>query len=500
MKGDFTRLTFRKEKHYSSVRRQQGRVDLDADRNEQADIIRHRTETVARDVIGVSGAPKDNGGFGVFTDPVLLRPEDKDHLNALFGPLPSSKRPVSLTSFALQEAGDFFISPGRYYVDGILCENEFGIPFSWQPDRTSPLDPLDTAELSKLYLVYLDVWQRHLTALDDPEIRELALGGPDTATRTKTIWQVRALQVGDAGATVTCSSKIQAWDDVAAPSTIKLSARAAKEEPSDKPCILPPGAGYRRLENQLYRVEIHDGGNLGGSSAPTFKWSRDNGSVVASIASSRITLTAPGKDVALGFVEGQWIELIDDRDEWNATPGVLVPITKVDDLVLTVDPAQAIPSGSLSLFVPDQEYHPKARRWHSVGVTTATIPATNDGFLPLEDGVEAKFENGTCKTGDYWVIPARTDHGDVEWPQDSATPSNPVPQSPKGIVHHFCRLAVIKVDGSGAVTREDECRTLFPPLTEIGGNQPGPRIEPASSKVAQTQKPGSIKKSSKKGK
>ena len=38
MKGDFTRLTFQPEKHYSSVRLQQGRVQLDADWNEQADI------------------------------------------------------------------------------------------------------------------------------------------------------------------------------------------------------------------------------------------------------------------------------------------------------------------------------------------------------------------------------------------------------------------------------------------------------------------------------
>jgi hypothetical protein len=38
MKGDFSRFTFKKEKHYSSVRMQQGRVQLDADWNEQMDI------------------------------------------------------------------------------------------------------------------------------------------------------------------------------------------------------------------------------------------------------------------------------------------------------------------------------------------------------------------------------------------------------------------------------------------------------------------------------
>jgi hypothetical protein len=43
------------------------------------------------------------------------------------------------------------------------------------------------------YLAYLDVWQRHITALEDEGIREVALNGPDTATRTRTVWQVKLL-------------------------------------------------------------------------------------------------------------------------------------------------------------------------------------------------------------------------------------------------------------------------------------------------------------------
>ena len=47
MKGDFTRDTFKKEKHYSGVRMQQGRVQVDADWNEQVDIQISKT-TAAR--------------------------------------------------------------------------------------------------------------------------------------------------------------------------------------------------------------------------------------------------------------------------------------------------------------------------------------------------------------------------------------------------------------------------------------------------------------------
>ena len=65
MKGDFTRFTFRPEKHYRSVRVQQGRVQLDADWNEQADIATHRDDAAMGDLIGRQGAPWHGGGFQV---------------------------------------------------------------------------------------------------------------------------------------------------------------------------------------------------------------------------------------------------------------------------------------------------------------------------------------------------------------------------------------------------------------------------------------------------
>src|SRR5438552_3921207 len=65
MKGDFTRFTFRPEKHYRSVRVQQGRVQLDSDWNEQADIATHRDDAAMGDLIGRQGAPWHGGGFQV---------------------------------------------------------------------------------------------------------------------------------------------------------------------------------------------------------------------------------------------------------------------------------------------------------------------------------------------------------------------------------------------------------------------------------------------------
>ncbi|MFX8500613.1 DUF6519 domain-containing protein, partial [Acinetobacter baumannii] len=52
MKGDFTRITFDPANHFSRVLLQQGRVTLDADANEQASILLHYLQTLARDLIG----------------------------------------------------------------------------------------------------------------------------------------------------------------------------------------------------------------------------------------------------------------------------------------------------------------------------------------------------------------------------------------------------------------------------------------------------------------
>ena len=52
MKGDFSRLTFRPDRPYSSVRMQQGRVPLDADWNEQVDIADHLRRRAIADIIG----------------------------------------------------------------------------------------------------------------------------------------------------------------------------------------------------------------------------------------------------------------------------------------------------------------------------------------------------------------------------------------------------------------------------------------------------------------
>src|SRR4051812_43360476 len=163
MKGDFSRDSFNARKHYAGVLMQQGRVQLDADWNEQHSIVRHRLDVEARDVIGESGAPLHNAGFQLTT---------------------ADGKAVT-------------IGAGRYYVGGILCENEAAIDYAHQPDLPSApaIAGLLQAAHTTVAILYLEAWRRVVTALDDAEIREVALGGPDTTLRSKTVWQVKALPV-----------------------------------------------------------------------------------------------------------------------------------------------------------------------------------------------------------------------------------------------------------------------------------------------------------------
>jgi hypothetical protein len=563
MPGDITRSTFNRKKNYSGVRQQQGRVQLDADWNEQVDINAHLRETGLGDAIGKVGAPHSGGGFK-----------------------------VSLSA----DATDLVLSPGRLYVDGVLCEldppvvpvlasgpsgtggtltlpagalegvkiaagdwlgifDEFSAPlaagqplqivqvqavtdsgtkialktvpfphtgtlhllplpsYTRQPDLPAPPAPSGTTN----YFVYLDVWQRPITALEDPEICEVALGGPDTATRTQTVWQLKLLPVtlpdvlsppvitlpfeplpsakaappadkavaspaAPATGEVTlppivlapppihCLSTPDAWLKTTAPSSGRLRARTKPPAPPDTPCIVPADAGYTRLENQLYRVEVHTGGD---EKTATCKWSRENASVAVdwvgqdSTDPHKLTVSSTGRDPVLGLPVGVFVELIDDGRELRGEPGLLVQLTQVEGNVLTIDP--------LGQTVDFKQFsgHPKVRRWdqknqalpdHALHVK---VPASDADWLQLEGDIEIAFEPGTYRTGDYWLIPARAfigEHkGDIEWPQDG---SSALALPPHGIAHHYAKLAVVAFDGKVFSGLQD-CRPVFPALTEL---------------------------------
>lgn len=429
MKGDFSKDTFRKKKHFHDVHMQQGRVLLDSDWNEQADIYEHRVETGTLDIVGQSGAPYHYAGFDIVT-------------------VDGSGNPVLPPATGV----NIKISEGRFYVDGIMCENDAAVLFADQPDYDKTALPT----VAGRYLFYIDVWQRHITALEDSDLREVALGGPDTTTRNKTVWQVKLVKTA---AAVTCVNDIPA--SITDAPTGKLMARTELPSGTEDPCGLAVSGGYRRLENQLYRVEIHKG--AANRAGITFKWSRDNGSVVVKWESveasnpNNFVVSSIGRDELLGFKSGDWIEMIDDKTDLLGLRGPLVQLSKVDGNVITINPVTNIPG---DVTVTAGAKNSRIRRWDSAGEIK---PNTNNtDWIELEDGVQVQFKEGSFRTGDYWMIPARTATADIEWPFTDG-------QSPNGVQHHYAKLGIadLTIGAAPAWVKISDCRPVFPPLTEL---------------------------------
>ena len=398
MKGDFTKFRFDPTKRFTRVLKQQGRVDLDSDWNEYNDIRNYFERTTRIDTLGHYGAPVDSADAG----------------------------------FAVGFNGaDLTFTAGRLYVEGIVCELFQNTTYLTQPFLPNP--PALNPNPGNTDAVYLDVWERHITALEDQSILEVALGGPDTTTRVRTIFQIRV--AGNVGG-ITCNQM-----PPAPVSGGLMTPSVQPAPPPDDPCQLAPSGGYRGLENRLYRVEIHDPGNLG---AATFKWSRDDGSVVFAVTEfptgepKKIRVARLGRDQVLALRFNDWVEVLGEESELSGTPGTMAQITNIDptNLELTL---------SADVSAHANEHNPKVRRWDQ---PSAPITVTA-GPIPLEDGIQVSFAGANFLSFDYWTFAARTLLPSQLDGQPRAWPPLQPPNAPAGIVHYYVPLALVTWQAGG---------------------------------------------------
>jgi hypothetical protein len=553
-RGDFTRDSFRPGKHFLRVLTQQGRVSLDADWNEQTSILLHHHRALARAVFGDHGASATSRrGFEIgdlATKPgAAPQPVSQDFrigrgryyvrgiLCEVDGPsmpvvgpaqnLPVNQHGVVVPATTVDgrpleqhqyvevwEVGN----PGGAVVAQILALPGHGTlvldtPLSFaanaklrirrlttyrtQPDYRFTHDKLVPASAGKHTVVYLDVWERHVSHVQDDSIREVALGTADTASRSKVVWQVKVAELPQA-----LDPKQQYDDFVRAlrealgrnhPAGM-LKARATPDVQSTDPCTTTPDARYRGIENQLYRVEVHRGGPSDPNDpkkCATFKWSRENGCVlfpiVGGFGTRTLTLEHLGRDGRSTLREGDLVEARDDISALHDRAGHLFLVEAVDRVAGTVTVNEPVHVGQ------HDGMHPVLIRWdhapdgalrpgsdHAAMIIEAS---GNRHWLPLEDGVEIQFQEplpgrdpAHYRTGDYWLIPARTATGDVEWPVElgvDGTPALvggvhvPLARGPHGIEHEYAPLAVITVDSQGVValaktpTPTGDCRRRF---------------------------------------
>ena len=507
MKGDFARMMFDSQRHFSQVLHQQGRVLLEADWNEQGAIQLHLLRSLIVDLVGACWAAGD--GF-------RLSLQD------------ANNRPLPLK--------DWRLSAGHFYVDGILCENDTDCALAMQSYRPTPDDGSDGNSAFETptdpFVLYLDVWERHLSAVEAPGILDSALGGIDTATRAQVVWQVRMLGIEAAiamGEQAIAALRLrddlppfaqalldpdfdlrqkiedlfdrlvgedrddraEACADFRILLTLRnrfaypqLRAGLGQIDTDSDACIIAPDARYRGCENQLYRVEIHTGGTASsdGNAGATFKWSRENGSVIFPIVAAPASAGAVaggtayviglghlGRDVRLGLAVGDRIELSDDAIALAQRAYPLLEVAAIDTANRTI--TVHVPTALGHVPRVDMNRHPLLRRWDQrtdVGVDGTLAVLEGDAGIELEDGVTIAFEpGGLYATGDYWVIPARVaDNGSLDWPMDGDQPRAVMAKGQ----HHYAMLGGI--DDNGGF---EECCCRVTPLCERRAPE---RIEP----------------------
>lgn len=222
---------------------------------------------------------------------------------------------------------DITISPGQFYVAGVRCQNPRRIPLAVQPQFPDAAMP----EKDGVYVVYLDTWERVVTADEDVALREIALGGADTAVRTQRVSQVRLLQISDdPGEPMDGDSRFatNAWTGLLQQIDAhgSLAARRASRVAAEP------------MENRLYRVEIHRTGSRFG--APNGADSPYAATTGQCISLDTLRLDSPGEP----WSPDQWISVQCDGD------AQLTRIVSTDEDTVVISPAlKSLPEDAVQI-------------------------------------------------------------------------------------------------------------------------------------------------------
>jgi hypothetical protein len=424
MKTQISKISFDAAKRYSGVYQQQGRMLTDADWNNLIDLLKRQLTEALRDVVG-NGSPR-NG--------------------------------------ALTITSDRKIQPGDLYIDGLRAELPGTVPFpvSQQPDLPESANLAVTGP----YLVYADVWERSLTALEDPELRDAGLNGADTCTRTQRMLQIKTCAIG-------FNPEIDIPTKGNAALSLDLHNNFETSDPCD-PCAGLVGAGKGRVGNYLFRLEVHAvAGDAANPAGLILKWSSENGAEQY-IAQSE-GLMPPG------FVNSRYLyEFFNLTTERHPGVHLTAGFSPRAGMLKT---GYEIPDGAADPqdFVRRWDGYCELRRsgsnwtlaagWDKgVDLSTGT-PVAQPGHVALGPGLTVNLEAFLMNlelsgkiflAGDYWLAPVR----EAIHTAGSVVLNG---ELPRGIEHHYLRLAAVAANGAVQLYANDADRRrhTFPPLTDL---------------------------------
>jgi len=455
MGSDRARVSYDPTRHWRALVAQQGRVTVESDWNEEVAILDERDRLGTLDIVGPFGSP--DGGYAVTV-------------------VPGGGAGGST-------AGDLTVGPGILYLGGERLELDTPITYSTQPDWldhssdplwVDPAVPDGTAD----ELVYLLAIDQEVSAVEDPALADVALGGPDTMQRKRLLQHV-ARQVGD-GATCTT-----AWDDFQQsltagglsfdPSTMLLESTTILEVSFTElpgpvtPCQPVATGGYLGAENQMLRVMVTGVTN----GVPDIVWGFDDASFLYRLAAATYDTAADITTLTLGRAPvdsyhfpqlGQVVELLRDAVQLTSTDYIASATGFVTTATAAYDPT------SMELGVagqPPSDYLSPATPQLYLRIWQDTATATPGQAVALGDtgvAVTLTSSSGTFHPGDFWRFALRPIDPTIVYPARYLE----APQPPDGPRTWACPLAVLAWDAGTATVSP-----CVPPFTSLVNQSSG---------------------------
>ncbi len=436
MKGSNSRFSHRPGRRYSNAANIQGGMVTDADLTEAGQLHQARDEAQNDVTIG-SGSPARDG---------IVRFGD-DGLTLQQGWVVAEGKQGRLVA----ASGDAALSGAA------LFKTQADVPDGPElPDGT--------------VLLYADLWERPVFALQDPYLADAGLHGAETSYRTRTMVQIKALPLDG---TMTLDKAMTDLNDGVgvfrrkgnALVTVKAKNTEITVDACD-PCadqvdIVPS------VPNALFRIEVTEVArdDQGKAISARLAWSMENAAAIETTARLKDAATGPAMKAAFAR-DGAVYQYFSDATE--ARIGIFPP---------GVDPA----GSEFATTLTDRPFS-HVRRWDGaavVDVTNSTVPADSQmglGKMTAAAGkalltvdlftLEIDYNGRALIAGDYWLIELRRFAPEAERVRLVGTTDN-ANGLPVGIEHHFCAL-FISENGKGSVASDTERRRLsFPALTDI---------------------------------
>ncbi len=472
---DISRRLLHPEHHYTGVRAQQSRPLLDSDVNEGELLDDEDRRRDVVDVVGPHGSTDEGFTVGKVKKPSY----------------------------------DFPIHAGSYWLGGLRFEisdlgttpatpQRFQKQLNWlQQDRGGLISPIPAPPKStpRQDLVYLAAWEQSVSAVEDPELLELALGGPDTTSRVRRMHRVLA-RAGTPGPT-DCVDAFKAlvaqltsgghsfdWKNHELLSGARLTVIPDKGTDGDlcKPALHD---GYVGSENQAIRIHC--------SGPDRFLWGYDDTAPLyrIDIPADRdqdtvtITLLTPPRDSAHYPTVGQVLEILpwgaalangEKAADHHISPTIgggvyLRVVTSYDPNTRLLD-ARPFDKTKLDNMIVWLNLRAETNKYFYARVWNPGDDAPESGFgvqfkvgKPVSlvgTGLSVVFAKKAIP-GDHWILAARP-----------AEPTRVVPwdllsgAAPHGPRRFYCPLAMIHWGADAATAVVHSCRTTFHPLTRRG--------------------------------